>query len=147
MSFTDNILDLYQKQPEPNNIFTNYYSIINDNNESYGIDDIYAHVLSSKAGTKPVDIWDITVDHNGFFPVKKRINVFSEAIVRDSIKPLSIINSQNPMEKLNFKHHDHLISIEMNGDKRIYDLFDIYKKSKNICFKEKKKNFFSRMFF
>jgi hypothetical protein len=90
--------------------------------------------------THKYNTWELTMEHEGLpGPIVKK-NIFVEAL--NKIKaPNEIVNPKNTKERLEFKHHMHFISITINGKKKFFDLFEIYKTSKSIDI-AKKKSFF-----
>lgn len=148
MDQTNDILGLYNVSSPPFtniNDFSKYYSDLYLKNREKRKSNNLTQSTKKTCDTYKYNTWEITGEHSGIRS-KERTNVFSEAIKRDN-QANFIANSRNPRENLEFRQYDQLISIKVNGEKRFYDLFDIYKNSKSIKLVEKKKKNFILKFF
>lgn len=88
--------------------------------------------------THKYNTWEITKEHEGLnFDDNRRSNIFVDAYKKLK-NPDEIVNPTNINERLIFKHHSHFISITINGNKKFFDLFEIYKNSKSIQVNKRK---------
>jgi hypothetical protein len=121
-------------------------SMDNINNSIYAL---YNDCISYQKpkNTHKYNTWELTMEHEGIpVPVPEKKNIFVEALTKLK-SPNEIINPRNVNERLEFKHHSHFISITINGKKKFFDLFEIYKNSKGIeVSKKKKSNWLLRLF-
>jgi hypothetical protein len=72
-------------------------------------------------------------------------NIFSSVSRRDRNSKMFITNENNDKEILEFLQCNQYISLKIGDNKRIFDLFEIYKNSETIKI-NKKKSLFKRMF-